>query len=177
MHFANAMTRATTAQDRQLLEEVTFGLRSLFIIGILKREAGNKKWKVRTVDCHAIARMLSIVLSECTLVDGLLYGLRPVGNGKWSMFDTCHSWLVTPDGAIIDPYPMGIIAAGSALLIPTQSTSYSPHGSNLYEENPEVKEHFDVDDSWKRARSYVRILHKNMNAHLERTCTNYITDL
>lgn len=75
------------------------------------------------MECHSISRLMSLVFKELTLVDGILIGLDllPEEN-KVTVVHTHHSWLRTPDGAIIDPYPMGIISPTSALLIPTSES-------------------------------------------------------
>jgi len=160
MIFTNANTIGTTEEDQGLLRQVTIALQCLFKITITQREC-TKKWNVHNVDCHSLARLLSLIFSECKLVDGSLIGLKK-GEGveQFYLYRTNHSWIVTPDGAIIDPYPMGITPVGSVLLVPTIENSYNAHGSNLYEANPGIRLNFDVTDSWRRARSHLRTIRK-----------------
>jgi len=128
---------------------------------IMTQREYNQKWSVHNVDCHSLARLLSLIFPECKLVDGSLIGLKKDKETK--KFYICrinHSWIVTPDGAIIDPYPMGIMPVGSVLLVPTIENSYNAHGSNLYEVNPEIRSNFDVTDSWRRTISHLRTIRK-----------------
>jgi len=125
-----------------------------------------KKWKMPIADCHSVARLLSIFIKDCAVVDGYLFGLGTVSENELGLQTTCHSWIVTPDKAIIDPWPMGIVIPGSAILVPTQQNIYCAHGSNLYHESSEVRNNFDVTDAWKRARTHKRILKKYCTAEI-----------
>jgi len=161
MYFANENTNAVTEKDFSLLQQVCIMLRTLCFMGGRKIKT-NSEWKIVQMECHSVSRLISLVFKELTLVDGILIGLDliPVEN-KVSVVHTHHSWLRTPDGAIIDPYPMGLISTTSALLIPTSETRYCVHGGNLYHENPSVREHFDVAQCWRNARSCLRSLKKH----------------
>lgn len=156
MYFVNENTRAVTDGDIELLHQVCIMLRALCFTGGVKVKT-DPKWKIVQMECHSISRFLSLVFKELTLVDGILIGLDllPEEN-KVTVANTNHSWLRTPDGAIIDPYPMGLISTTSALLIPTSQTRYCIHGGNLYHENLSVREHFDVAQCWRNARSCLR---------------------
>jgi hypothetical protein len=128
---------------------------------IVTRREYNQKWNVHDVDCHSLARLLSLIFPECKLVDGSLIGLKKGEEvEQFYIYRTDHSWIITPDSAIIDPYPMGIMPVGSVLLVPTVENSYNVHGSNRYEANPEIRSNFDVTDSWRRARSHLRTIRK-----------------
>lgn len=161
MYFINENTKAVTDEDITLLHQVCIMLRTLcFMKG--QKVKTNPEWKTVRVECHSVSRLMSLVFKELTLVDGILIGLDfiPTEN-KVTLAHTHHSWLRTPDGAIIDPYPMGLISTTSALLIPTSETRYCVHGGNLYHENPSIREHFNVAQCWRNASSCLRSLKKH----------------
>lgn len=161
MYFINENTKATTKQDQDILLQVCILLRtSCFLIGQQKKL--NPKWDLIRMECHSVARFVSLIMKELTLIDGFIIGLHiKEGETKVSIAHTSHSWLITPDGAIIDPYPMGIISSTSALLIPTSNTRYCIHGANMYHKDSSVQKHFDVSRCWRNARSSLRALKKN----------------
>lgn len=161
MYFKNENTEAVTEQDISLHHEVCIMLRTLCFVGGRKVKT-NSQWRVIEMECHSISRLMSLVFKELTLVDGILIGLDllPEEN-KVTMVHTNHSWLRTPDGAIIDPYPMGIISSTTALLVPTSKTRYCVHGGNYYHENPSVRDRFNVAQCWRNARSCLRSLKKH----------------
>lgn len=175
MHFSNDSTRSITSKDKQLLRHVSFMMRSFFLITVRKR-IENKDWNIHFVDCHSISRLISKLITDCTLIDGYLIGMKFQGNTV-RLIDTCHSWIRTPDGAIIDPYPMGVISPSSVLLIPTTENIYTAHGAEMYREDRGVQKHFDVANSWRRAYSHLRILRKNFDDQINNEVVEYITEL
>ncbi len=161
MYFVNENLRAVTQNDTKLLYEVCIMLRTLCFIGGRKTKF-NPKWSLVQLECHSIARLTSLIFKELRLIDGILLGLGlSEEKDKITVQYTYHSWLITPDGAIIDPYPMGLISTNSAVLIPTNNTRYSIHAGNLYREDSGVKNHFNVEQSWEKARSCIRTLRKH----------------
>jgi hypothetical protein len=161
MYFVNENTEAVTKRDQGLLFEVCILLKTFCLVCSRKFQE-NPNWKARISECHTIARLVSIPIKDLSVVDGFLIGLRiNLETSSAEVVKTDHSWLTTPDGAIIDPYPMGIITSTSALLIPTKNTRYVVHGSNLYNEDRRVQENFDLTKSWKDARSLFRLLKRN----------------
>ncbi len=160
MYFRSANTQAVTQQDEDLYMEVCIIIRTLFVIRD-RQKITNSKWTLNPMECHSISRLISLIFKKLNLVDGYLIGLDLVpGENKVKLVHTNHSWLCTPDNAIIDPYPMGIISKTSALLLPTSGTIYCPHGGNLYHERNDVRNHFDVPKCWRNARSSLRSLKK-----------------
>ena len=74
------------------------------------------------INCHSLSRVIAAHLSSLKVVTGYFLGLDPLsqhGEKRVKIRNCEHSWLVTPDGAIIDPYPVGVIAL-CPLLIPTR---------------------------------------------------------
>lgn len=161
MYFVNQNTKAVTENDLKLLYQVCTLLRTFCFVGG-KQQEKNPQWSAVRMECHSVARMVSLIFkNDLVLVDGTLLGLGLIPEeNRVRIEHTHHSWLRTPDGAIIDPYPMGLIATTLALLIPTSDTAYCIHGGNLYHENPSVREYFDVTQCWKNARSALRTLKK-----------------
>lgn len=162
MYFSNENTQAVTEEDQTLLFQVSLVLRTLCFVGAEMKKK-NSKWKIRTIECHSIARLLFFIFKkELCLVDGLLIGLTHTEDSKsMKVMQTRHSWLKTSDGAIIDPYPMGIISVTGAILLPSPSTIYCAHGYNLYRDHPAIKEEVDLTRACKNARSLMRVLRKH----------------
>lgn len=160
MYFVNETTKAVTDKDLTFLRQICVLLRTLcFVNGRQKKT--NPHFATVQMECHSIARLLSLIFKELTLIDGVIVGFDLLPEqGKVTPVQTYHSWLITPDGAIIDPYPMGLIATTSALLIPTSNTRYCVHGGNFYHKNPRVREQFSSAECWRNARSCLRTLRK-----------------
>ena len=95
-------------------------------------------------ECHTMSRAIALVLPKLNCVDGFVKGFKPTvehENGdKTYIFDSCrHSWLLTPDGAIIDPYPVGFVVAQPILL--PKGSIYSPFGHDMYEADSSITTH------------------------------------
>ena len=160
MYFNNAMTESLTELDRQLLLYVCTILKiQIFIRSEKKKEIkGNLH---HTTECHTVSRMLCLILKDLTLVDGYITGFQFSDDRRTAtVVHTNHSWLTTPNGAILDPYPMGVSPQNSAMLIPTKGI-YTVHGANYYfPEKKKVRKPFDVKGSWKRARFQANLFKK-----------------
>lgn len=165
MHFSTIMTKSISRRDERLLLEASLILRCLSFTG-QKLRSEIENWILPKADCHSVARLLSMFMKDCEVVDGYLFGLGNISENELGLQTTFHSWLVTPDKAIIDPWPMGIVIPGSAILVPTQQNVYCAHGSNLYHKSQEVLKEFDVSDAWRRARTHKRILKKYCTAEI-----------
>jgi hypothetical protein len=162
MYFNNENHRAVTPKDTELLFGVCVALKSQ-LIAIEKEQKRNPKWRWDDVNCHCVARFISILFKELIVVDGMLIGADiDLKKSKASLKYTLHSWLKTPDGNIIDPYPMGVIATTTALLIPTSGTKYCAHGGNLYQEDYDISADFDSTKAWRDARSRIRSIKKSL---------------
>lgn len=161
MYFTNETFNAVTKRDRDLLLQVCILLRALcFVRG--KKIKENPKWRSPRLECHSISRLISLIQKDLTLVDGYLVGIDTADPDNAKVMHTCHSWLLTPDSAIIDPYPMGLISTTTALLMPTSGTRYCAHGASLYHESPNVRKYFNVKKCWRKANSYFRVLKGNI---------------
>lgn len=89
-------------------------------------------------ECHSICRGLAQAIPEVKYIDGDYIGLNKLPGDKLR-FDLCgasHTWLCTPDDAIIDPYPLGYMAI-NPVLIPTKGY-YANFAGTAYIPNPEV---------------------------------------
>lgn len=158
MYFVNPTTKAVTNADIQHLFDVCTLLKSQCLID-KKLTQTNKKWRFEAINCHSLTRFISIVFKELKVVDGTLVGLEiDLDANRANIKRTNHSWLETPDGNIIDPYPQGIISTTSALLIPTSGTCYCVHGGNLYQKELTIEGAFDLTEAWKIARSRFRTM-------------------
>jgi len=100
-----------------------------------------KKSRIRPLDmeylnfnCHSICRAISIISPDLHVVSGSYVGLKHISLKEDDLkLDPCwndHSWLVTPDGAIIDPHPVGVITV--APLLAVGKGKNAPHGYGLY---------------------------------------------
>ncbi len=70
--------------------------------------------------CHSTCRAFSKIMPELKVIDGHYMGISREESGdqvKIGHTFCDHSWLETPDGAIIDPCPIGVIT-WDVLLIP-----------------------------------------------------------
>jgi len=98
--------------------------------------SGEKKNSI--FNCHEIARAWYLHSKKLKYVDGVVGGFGQckeieVEGQKQQEIELVwcgHSRLLTPDGAIVDPYPVGAISFG-ALLIPNCG-DYRPYGGGLY---------------------------------------------
>lgn len=108
--FQNDHLRShVTENDKRLWRIV--GLSMLHVCDYI---ATHKKCKLHGVgvECHTIARAVALAIPELKLVDGVVLGHSLTGKIPFRY----HSWLVTPDKAIIDPYPCHHITIGPLLV-------------------------------------------------------------
>ncbi len=71
----------------------------------------DKRGRPIELSCHIFARAFAALFSELECVDGYFF----------KRFE--HSWLVTQDYGLIDPYPVGM--AGGPILMHDHPTSYT----------------------------------------------------
>ena len=71
-----------------------------------------------SVNCHAFTRILTHYVPELKVIDGHYLGIKEI-NGSYIITRTEHSWLTTPDGAILETCAIGILS-GMPSLIPTK---------------------------------------------------------
>ncbi len=113
------------------------------------REAATKPHP-GTINCHTICRAVGRCVPELKVLDGWYLGVEPpiqfdgrqvlIGNIR----RCAHSWLLTPDGTIIDPYPVGFVIT-NPILIPAKG-DYRFFGYDLYVPDPKVWEIAQLDD-------------------------------
>jgi hypothetical protein len=108
------LLRLTTKRDQELLLEV-YRLISVSYDYVQTLP----KNKTPTYRCHTICRALASRVQGLSVCDGIYVGAEPTEKRPANLQarQARHSWLVTPDKAIIDPYPVGVIACGSPLFI------------------------------------------------------------
>ena len=93
--------------------------------------------------CHSVCRALVEVLPSLKVVDGHYLGAKHIlKKGRVDRLKFLyypHSWLVTPTGSIIDPYPVACFT--QPILVVTRGRS-SPCGKGLYIPNPDLTKQF-----------------------------------
>jgi hypothetical protein len=100
----------------------------------LDKAMENEKWNTRSVNCHSVSRLMHLILPELILTDGyMIAAVETEEENKFRRHITNHSWLITPDGTISDPYPMGVISYGCAVMVPTKANSYHEHLAVQYQ--------------------------------------------
>jgi len=121
----------------------------------------------RGFNCHEIARGWYLHSSKLRFVDGYCLGVtedstNELGQKAISVTNMVHSWLVTPDGAIIDPKPIGFSSYG-AILIPTKGKNI-PCFSRVYIPEPDIirktRKKLPSKKLWRRARLFAELLKK-----------------
>jgi hypothetical protein len=117
MFLDPGLKAAVTPLDRGFLKTTDEAINEL----VLAHKLGTK---IPRVNCHSMSRAIALVIPELQLVDGYYMG---------SMI---HSWLLTPDQAIIDALPVGIITTGS-LLIPAAGRYMFP-SMGIYNTNGKI---------------------------------------
>lgn len=137
MFFNGAHIDSITVRDRDLWVQV------MDFVSYVSRhfETLPKERTVKFDDltCHSICRALAINIKDLTLVDGYFLGLTPSSDGVAGsmVIAKCdHSWLVTPDKAIIDPYPVGFMATNPVIV--GHESVYTPFGTELYKASENV---------------------------------------
>lgn len=165
MYLKNEITESVTTRDKDLLVQVCMIIKMLYGVKTIQTKR-NDKWSLPDLECHTISRLVRMLIPELVLVDGYVIGIEIKGKGCADVIHICHSWLRTPDNAIIDAYPMGRISTTTALLLPTMGTVHCSHGANFYLEDIGVRNHFDMKKCWRVARSYFRSMCGNVTKEM-----------
>lgn len=91
--------------------------------------------KCYLVNCHSIARAIANHMPILRVVSGRHVSIKKEIKEEVLVTYTIHSWLVTPDDAIIEPYPPSFLSI-APIIIPTKgeyseahSGTYIPDGS------------------------------------------------
>ena len=112
--------------------------------------------------CHSLCDAVAFNVDKykLTVVDGFYLGLKSNSpNEKDFTIEYCeHSWLVTSDLTIIDPYPVGTLNI-NPLLIPAKGT-YARFGYNFYLPDQSVSKTVRNRDLFEESKRWIRILRK-----------------
>ena len=111
------------------------------------------------VECHSICRGLAHNIPELTVVDGHYLGLESTAKDdpKSFLIRHCdHSWLLTPDQAIIDPYPVGFISTNPVLIGP--HGTYSVFSRHSYVPDPTVTRQVITRKVWRKTKIFCRLI-------------------
>lgn len=112
--------------------------------------------------CHSLCDAIAFNVDKYKLgvIDGFYLGLKSNSpNEKDFTIEYCeHSWLVTPDLTIIDPYPVGTLNI-NPLLIPAKGT-FNRFGYNFYVPDHTVSKTVRNRDLFKESKRWKRILRR-----------------
>lgn len=112
---------------------------------LLKNPKLVKGYKFR---CHSLCDALAANISGLRVVDGYYLGLSLKKSSRrkenFSLVKSAHSWLITSNLTIIDPYPVGSLNL-TPLLIPARG-KYKDFGYSFY--FPDLSVGKDVRKRW-----------------------------
>ena len=154
IHRNNALTESMTDLDRALHLKVRAIMANTWKYA-LSLEIGGRL----SFECHSIAKAISMAFPELKMVSGSYLGLewREAPGQKTMVKVVCcpHSWLVTPDEAIIDPYPVSVDGL-EAMLVVTKGM-YAPFGTGLYRPN---NASVFTKEIWRRSQVLFKLIQK-----------------
>ena len=110
-------------------------------------------------NCHSICRALAAVYPKLTVVDGYHFSveirtdgwIRPKVTGR-----TMHSWLKTPDGAIIDPRPTSVLSL-NPIMFPSEDKVGETYAAT-YMEFPSILKEIDMQKVEETARAWELVI-------------------
>jgi hypothetical protein len=148
MFYSSAITDNTTKEDVRLFCQV-------MSLSQAVRDGADKHPHAQFLDfnCHPISRAIAKMIPRLKLVDGNFLGLITVeqeGEKRFGIQHATHSWLVTPDDAIIDAYPVGFMSVNPILVV--TKGRYAPHGGNFYVPDPSVTSEISNKEVWKKTQ-------------------------
>lgn len=118
----------------------------------------------KSLECHTIATIVSMMFKEIKLVHGVYGGINHTSDHP--SFTTCaHSWNMTPSGTIIDSYPVGIITGGPVIVV--SHGMYKDFGKGLYIPKPEIVVELPLYKIWSRAVEFTNLLQYTQGNFLE----------
>lgn len=82
------------------------------------------------INCHSISRAIAKHIPDLKVMSGLHVSYKIISDGKCIMTQTTHSWLTTPDGAIIEVYSPTLISI-APIIIPAKG-EYAEANSGVY---------------------------------------------
>lgn len=134
----------TAKEDRILTRDILMSLYHAQQKGLQKPEKERVSY-----ECHSICRALSLVFKDkVTYVDGIY---RIV-----NVIDTEHSWLVTKNGSIIDPYPVGMFMWSPILFV--NNGTFKAYADALYNPDSSATKEKINRDMWRKARVLASLL-------------------
>lgn len=86
--------------------------------------------KTYIINCHSISRAVARHIPDLKVVSGLHISYKNISDGKCLMTKTIHSWLTTPDDAIIELYSPTLISI-APIIIPIKG-EYAEANSGVY---------------------------------------------
>ena len=111
---------------------------------VWKDERANPKKKL-LYRCHSVCRALAEILPTLTVIDGHYLGcIQTTKRGlvnKLQYVYYPHTWLLAPNGSIIDPYPVACVT--TPILVVTKG-KLGLFGSGLYVPNPRLTRRFST---------------------------------
>jgi hypothetical protein len=109
-----------------------------------------------TFECHSTCRAIAEHIGELKVVDGHYLGVSRRRRNDVKLRYCAHSWLTTPSGSIIDPYPVGIFSVNPIMVI--TRGKYKSFGGNLYWEDKKVTEVIDTEELREKVIVLSRII-------------------
>jgi hypothetical protein len=146
---------STTKKDRELQ------IKASHLVHKTRVYASKTTDEVKNMDfeCHSIATVLAMVVPELKVVHGVYVGIKILKDKSYQLITCDHSWLVTPDGAILDPYPVGYSVLIEVVLVPTQG-EYIHYGAVNYVPQKGIRFRITRKEINKKARMLRDLIHK-----------------
>ncbi len=147
MVYNHSTLTHVTKLDKHLMVEVTKIIKALF-----DHNHSITSDRRLNFDCHSICRAISLYLPALVTIDGSYAGYKHITRKGVLRMRPCysrHSWLLTPDRAVIDPHPVGVITLAPLLAIGQGKDA--PFGSGLY--IPDMRIHKSVSTREMRKKA------------------------
>lgn len=168
------VNRALDDSFTELDVELHYGVMGLMAHAARAQMAHAHKGRM-SFECHSICHGIGLVARKLKVIDGDFLGLRKVPredlfiDSHLHELTVCsHSWLETPDGAIIDPYPVGFLTFMPVLV--ASRGEYEPYGKGLYSPNPEVTRRIYTAAMHRKSKVFAGLIRRG--AEMERVSKN-----
>ena len=162
MLFSGPSLKETVPEDRELLAEIATLLGQ--VIETANATLPDKVLDHFTFNCHSVCRALQCVFGKekVAVVDGSYLGIDIGTETKQVDFKlNDHSWLTTPSGAIIDPYPTGIIGIISLCpLLVVNTGRYRVFGGSRYVPDPTIALKVGNRVTWRKSQLMAKLMMK-----------------
>lgn len=150
MVFNHITIKNITQRDKDLFTAVTNIIYRLH--DVLTPQQNLIKMEYRNFNCHVICRAISFYIPELHTITGSYVGLEQKReNGTLTMEPTWsqHSWLLTPDDAVIDPHPVGVISVSPLLAV--GKGDHTPYGKGLYVPDWDITKKVSGRNLWRKS--------------------------